>query len=387
MSKIKIVIFGITDAILGVLRNKIDPRQAEIVAFVDNDKNKQGCLCMNIPIMPLCKTKIDKDCYVIVTALSSYEAVKEQLVQYGVNDKKIQPFIADALCEFCVGSIEDIDIEIIKKIYFEPDKAIKKVWEYTKLYNEYSRVAILKQEDCFSGNTLISHACGGVVNGKQIMYSNSKEAFLYSVENNFSLIECDVLGMERDEIVLAHDYDSFYRAKEENYSIMDIKELFLLMKKNPHIHVLIDVKWNIHKEYECYVARIDELLEEMSGTSEEQKALKSQIIMEVYDEETIRYAFERGFKMIFTQYRNPEYNCYMNTVNLCNKYGISAIAFSVRHFLENDGAKNIRTFIDKNIKIFCFSTDSLSEYRKLRDTGVSGIFTNYLTHRDIERIE
>ena len=381
MVREKIIIFGITENILNTVRNRIDPRQAEIIALVDNDKSKQGHQYMGITITSLEDTCFDDDCWIIVAALSSYEVVRGQLLKHGVDRRKIQPFLAHELCNFCVGSLEEIDVGIVKKIYFEQERTIRILEAYKELYDEYSKVIPFDEEDCFTNNRFISHACGGVVNGRRIMYTNSKEAFYYSIEKGFSLIECDVLGLD---MVLAHDYISFYRAKEENYSMMNMRELLTLMEQNPDVHVLIDVKWNTQKEYGLCVSCIDCMIEEMTHNFEAYEKLKSHVIMEVYDEETIKYAYEAGFKMIFTQYRNPEYRCYMNTVNLCNRYCISTIAFKVTHFLEDEGWKNIKTFLNKNVKIYCHSTDSVDEYKQLRNMGVTGVFTNYLTQEDIE---
>lgn len=387
MFREKIVIFGITDGILNAVRNRIDPRRAEIIAFVDNAKSKQGCSYMGIPVTSLKEICIDDECWVIVAALSSYEVVREQLVKYGVDSRKIQPFLSYELCDYCVGSLIGIDIEFIKKIYFEPKRTIRILEEYGEMYEEYSKVMPFEDEDCFTNNTLISHACGGVVNGRRIMFTNSKEAFFYSVEKKFSLIECDVIGIEEEELVLAHDYSFFYKLKNEDCSMMNMKELLTLMEQHPNVYILIDVKWVTQKEYGLYVSCIDCMMQEMTKNYEAYEKLKRQVIMEVYDEETIKYAYEAGFQMIFTQYRNPEYHCYMNTVNLCNRYHISTIAFEVTHFLENEGGKNIKTFLDKNVKIYCHSTDSVDDYKQLRSMGVTGIFTNYLTQEDLELAE
>ena len=263
MSKIKIAVFGISEPILRVIRNEIDPRKAEVIVFVDNDKVKQGTCFMNIPVVSLeqiDKTEVD---YFLVAALSAYEKVKQQLIEFGVSKKKIQVFVTNQLCEYCLGSLEDIDVDFIRKVYFEPKKRIQQVRKYQKIYEEYSQNEKFEKcpEDWFYKSNLISHACGGIVNGRHLMYSNSKEAFQYSMEQGFKIIECDMIVLPDGELILAHDYWRFYEAKEENYSMMTAKELLLLLKEYPDVNCLIDVKWENHNEYAFYVNEIEKLIE------------------------------------------------------------------------------------------------------------------------------
>lgn len=380
----KIVIFGINDAILRAIRNEIDPRKAEIVCFVDNDQSKTGTYFMDIPVVEL--EKVDKDSidYFLVAALSAYEEVKKQLIEFGVSRERIQMFVTEQLCEFCIGELEDIDVDLIHYIYFEPERIMKYVTQYQELYREYKLVPKCEEvaEAWYNRSTLISHACGGVVNGKRLMYSNSKEAFQYSMDEKFHLIECDMLFAGNKELVLAHDYERFYEAQEENYSMMTAKELFESLRKYPYVKCLIDVKWDAEEEYAEYIGEIKRILNDICEAVEEYEALKKQIVMEVYNETTIKIAMDEGFEVIFTQYRNPERKSGMSIVNLCSKYGVKvvAMALSVRTFQR----KFMKIVTDKNIKIFVFSTNSVMDYIKLREAGVTGVMTDYLVPREIE---
>ena len=385
MNKIRIALFGISDVILYAVKNAIDPRKAEIVLFMDNNKMKQGISYMNIPVVaPLGKLINDYSVDVcLVTALSAYEDIRSQLIDVGINKNSVQVFVAEEICKYCLGPIDDIDIELIKRIYFEPDKAIDIVGKYKNIYRHYLDVSPYdrKSEEWFNKSSLISHACGGIVNGRKIMYSNSREAFQYSIDKKFRLIECDMLRMDSDELVLGHDYRCFYEAEESQYSIMTAEELLKLIKEYKEVSCLIDIKWKDCDEYTFFVKEIDKLIENISDDNNEKYTLKSQIVMEVYDEATIRIAKENNFNMIFTQYRNPDWKCFMNTVNLCYKYGVGAIALGVSSCFEME--KFIGIFLNKNIKIFAFSTDSIEEYSALRKMGVTGVFTNYLTENNI----
>lgn len=383
MDKIRVAVFGISTPILQVIRNEIDPRKVELVTFIDNDKSKQGTCFMNIPVVSL--EQIDKDAidYFLVTALSAYEKIKQQLMEFGIHKERIQVFVTEQLCEYCLGSIEDIDLDFIQRVYFKPDKMTAVVARYHEIYSEYSKVPVYEEasEEWFQKSNLISHACGGIVNGRQVMYSNSKEAFQYSMEQGFKIIECDMLRLKKGELVLAHDYWRFYEAEEEQYSMLTARGLLAFLKEHPQVSCLVDVKWDNYDEYADYVNEIEKIIKDICKDKEESRILKEQIIMEVYDEPTIRIAKEKSFNMIFTQYRNPESACFMNTVNICYRYGIKAVAFSVCGCFKKE--KFLKIVTDKNIKIYAFSSDSVEEYNSLRKLGVTGIFTNYLTEKTL----
>lgn len=387
MKKMKIAFFGISDDIYKAIKGEINPRNAEIVLFFDNDESKHGICYANIPIKaPSMQLFEDYSVdYILVTALSAYEAVKEQLIGLGIPKDKIQVFVPEGIQQYCLGSISDIDTELIRNIYFDPQKTLDIVADYEKIYTEYSFYSSLpayeEVDGWFNKSRLISHACGGVVNGRASMYSNSKEAFQYTAAKKFKLMECDLLQMYNGELLLVHDYGRFYEAEQGQYSMLSAEELLRLLKEHKEISCLIDVKWKDYDEYAFLVNQIDGLIEKIADNSNEKEILKRQIVMEVYDEETIKIAKENNFDIIFTQYRNPRRSYFMNTVSLCYKYGVRVIAIAVDECLEM--SKFIKIITDKNIKIFAFSTDSIEEYSTLRKMNVTGVFTNYLTESDI----
>lgn len=127
MSKIRIAVFGISDGILGALQEKINPKKAEIVLFIDNDKTKQELCYRNIPVVPPSKQLFDQyavDAY-LITALSHYEDVRKQLMGLGVSKEKIQVFFAEDIDKFCVGPMGDIDEDFIRQVYFEPGRIME----------------------------------------------------------------------------------------------------------------------------------------------------------------------------------------------------------------------------------------------------------------------
>lgn len=383
MTKIKIAVFGINESILNGLRNQIDPGEAEIVAFIDNNTTRQKERYMGLPVLALEQVNADSVDYFLITAYSAYNEIKSQLIEYKISPNKIQVFITDYLFNFCVDLLDGINIDFIRKVYFEPCKIAKLVKRYKTLYSDYSlsKAYDEKEKEWFNSNKLISHALGGVVNGKRVMYSNSEEAFDYSIKNNFKVLECDAIQTAQGEWILAHRWEDVYRATEENYSLLTLKCLLKKLKQYPDLSCLIDIKWNDYEEYKVCICEIENIIAEISNNDIEKMVLKKQIIIEAYDEPTIKIAHEKKFEIFFTQYRNPEAVCFTKTVNLCFKYGIKVIGMGKDYAISRKRFLHIIT--DKNIKIFAFSTDSLDEYNRLKEYGVTGIFTNYLTDADI----
>lgn len=381
MDKVRIAVFGISDGIRYALENEIDPRKSEIVLFFDNNPAKQGIRYMNIPIVSpsaemVARYEID---YILVTALSAYQSIRSQLVSLGILAEQIQVFIAKDIRRYCLGALDNIDMGLIEKIYFKPDEIKRIAIQYQKLYADYARLPVYCDEEgaWFGKSRLISHACGGFVNGKQVAYSNSREAFQEAMDKKFRLFECDIFITDDNELVLGHDYRCFYESERDQYSIMTASELLNSLKAYRETHCIIDVKWQDHKEFVLIVDGINRIIDEIADGQCEKNDLKKRIIIEVYDEETIRYVWKKNFNMIFTQYRNPDWECFMKTVGLCCQYGIKAIALHVVSCFRSE--KFLKIFYEKNIKIFAFSTDSIEEYAALRKIGITGAFTNFLS--------
>ena len=319
--------------------------------------------------------------YVLIAAYSGYREIKESLLKSGYPKNKIQLFVTPQINQYLLGNLDDVNDDVIPKIYFRPYTMKRALKNYRELYEKYSKVRFFSENTgrWYEKGPLIAHACGGLCRGRQIMYSNSKEALEASLSGQVRLIECDVLGMEQGEVVLAHAYTDFYNSIENEFTMLNISQALTEVKKYPNVNLLIDVKWDDEDEYAYYVKKIAEAISEIAVGIEAEN-LRKQIVMEVYNEKTIQCANQFGFDMFFTQYRNPECN-HMETVLLCEKYDIGAVGFSLEYI--RDKKSTISLFKKKGIKIFVFFTNSIEDYNKLKQMGADGIFTDYLTNKDI----
>lgn len=387
MKKIKLAIWGITDAIWDSIMDTLDPRKTEIIFFIDNNEKLEGTMFELRPVYAFRKgtlKKLESVDYILIAAYSGFQQIERKLIVSGCAQSKIQLYITERIREYNLGNLFNIDKNLINAMYFEPERRWNEVVKYQALYEKYEKMNAIKEDDTrwYNKGPLIAHACGGFVNGRKLEYSNSKEALDYSFAEKFRLIECDVLGIEQGEIVLAHNFNRFYESLREGYTIQNISDMLISLKKHPEVHMLVDVKWKKIEEYNYYVSKIVKSIYDISKDAEEAEKLKAQIVMEVYEEASIQCAKNQGFDVFFTQYRNDNVRDFLQTIIICLRYNIGAVGFSRGNITAY--RKAIPLFKEKNIKIFVFSSDSIKEYKELKKIGVDGIFTNYLKYEDIQ---
>lgn len=375
MDKIRIVIFGVTDISINIVRNELLLENIEIIAFADNNIDKCGMQIDSIPIeQPYRIIEYDFD-YILVSAWRSYDKIKTQLVGIGVQKEKIDLLYTQNISCWYPGIIYVKDYAVVHKIYKYSSlllEEIKNSEEDTKLWGNYWEWEPLKDEnDWYCKGTMIAHACGGIVKGIKREYSNSKEALDVSLAKGFRIIECDIYGIINGKIILAHDGVDIYDGYKGAYTLLTLEELLAVLKQYPEVTAVLDIKWETIEDYRNIVDLIDELVE---------KKQKQQIVLEVYDEPTIICAKEKGYECFFTQYRNLEWRLFIKTIALCYKYNIHVVGFPLE-IAKKPLSSYFSYFHDKNIKIFVFSTDSIDDYAMLRNRGISGIFTNYLSQK------
>lgn len=382
--RIRIAIWGITDRIWNSIRNTLDPRKMEIKLFIDNNPQQEGHLYGDSPVCCFSEeliVQLQQMDYVLIAAYSGYSEIRKLLLSYSFPEEKIQLYITNNIILHDFGQLM-CDELLINKIYFEPKRMIQNVNFYYRVHNKYKSMRNLPSntQRWYQKSSLIAHACGGYVNEKKIMYTNSAEALNYSLKSGFLLIECDILRDSNGKIILAHDYEKLFNAICQNYTIQTLEQMIKTISHYPEVNMLIDVNWDDEQDYMNYVHEICDALTRVTASENEYHQLKKQIVMEAYNEATIQLAEENGFDVFFTQYRNPEISNYMETALLCGKYHVGAVGFSCEYILSHKSL--IQIFNQKNIKIFAFSTDDLQKYKNLKEMGVHGIFTNYLLMRD-----
>lgn len=381
----KVAVVGINDEIINALFKELDPEKVEIVAFLDNSEDEQSLEYFGMKVSnpeSYKASKFNTD-YFIITALSAYQAIKGQLERLGIKTERIQPFIPELFCKYVVGPVQ-FDEDLINEIYFDPVKTLEIVHRYQEQYFKYTIYGRFTDE-CdawYTKSSLIAHALGGRIGKEKLEYTNSLEAFQTSITNNYTLMECDVCTLRDRGVVLAHENCMLWECKVRNYTTLNLEQFFRILQENSFLTVLIDVKWKDHRDYTYIISEIEKNLKKVSANEECRLSLKKQIVIQVYDEETIICAKASGFQMFFTQYRNQRRYEFMNTVDLCYRYGINVVGMGLWPE-EPIQKKYMKAFVDKNIKLFGYSTDSFEDYGRLIDMGFTGVITNFLRPKDI----
>ena len=307
---------------------------------------------------------------VFICAYRSMEEITNDLITVGEVDRgKIYPLITDHIVNYDIGDLNNYNWE--QSLVYYMDAA--RVRNICDLYNN-NRLKVItpKTDDWFCGKRMISHACGGKIKNREIVYSNTREAFETTIENHFGLVECDVLKTDSNGWMLGNDKRLLHSCMKEGLTIMPVKDYIELIEKSDIIS-LIDVKWRNTRDYEEFVDELNKII----GNNE---SLKQKIVLEVYDEDTIRIAKNSRYQTFFTQYRNKYCFSVYEIVDLCNEYDIKVVGFNRDWTLKH--TEYIKNLSRRGAIIYVFSVDSIDTYYLLREMGVYGVFTNFMTPKN-----
>lgn len=382
-SKVKVAIWGITDMIWCSIKSNLDFRELQLECFIDNNDYTNGMKYEGIRIHKYnndIREIIDKVDYILIAAYSGYQAICNTLINDGICINKIQLYITKDLKSYSIGQIYNIDYNLIDRIYINPMQRKNDVQKYIEVEKDYQLGKPIEENEMrwYDLGSFVAHACGGIVNGRKLNYTNSKEALIYTLENTgLNLIECDICGIKKDEVLLACDYSHIHEAECEHYTLQSIDDILNKIIQYPNVRILFDVKWNHIEEYIFYVDKIKQIIDKYESGGV-RNLLQKQVVMEVYDEESIIYAQHAGFECFYTQYRNPDLYNYMQIALTCIKYNVGAVGYRYKDIINNVNKDFLSIFKQKNIKVFAYSCNTLSEYRLGKEKGLDGVFTDYL---------
>lgn len=381
-----IAIWGITDDIWNDLKVHINWSKVELSFFIDRNPYADGIIYEGRRVHNFSDTlltEIHKLDFILITAYSGYCEIWELLVKKGISPDKIQLYISEGLIEYYFGVAKNINKSLIEEIYYEPNKTIAVIDQYNHAAQVLEDMPpfVSDNNKWYKKYSIIAHACGGYIDGKKVMYSNSAEALKSTLESNAKVIECDVTRNEHNEMVCVHDFYRYREAEEFGYTIQNLDDIFAKIIYYPDVSLLIDVKWELIEEYDkCLFCILNSI--EKAGDKKVQEQLKRQIIMEVYDETSIRSAQREGFDVFFIQYRNPDLYNYKEVAMLCLKYNIGVVGYYHRRITD----KLLSVFKKKNISVFAYSYDSISQYTEMRQKGLNGIFSNFIRETACEEL-
>lgn len=230
------------------------------------------------------------------------------------------------------------------------------------------------------GNTVegyIAHA-GGAIDGR--VYTNSREAFLNSINSNYRFIELDLLETDDGHIIAAHDWNYLARATgiskakllemsvsdikklkiEGKYSILDGEEICSLMRENPHFILVTDKITN----YELLINTIP---------------FPDRMIVETFHSWQYAKALDCGIK--YPAFCLSRHECLLD---VAMKYSFPIVTVDGT-LLHSSSAKEKLRQIHQNktcIMLYCGESESVDNINYVESnlgSTCSKIYTNFLT--------
>ena len=376
MKKIRLILFGAADEIINDISKFIKDDNCEIIAFGDNDKNKQGLMFNNLPILSATQIQNLEYDFVIIGAWYSYNFIKRDLLDAGIPNYKILPLLSMKSVMLLSEPIDIVPEEIIEKIFKECSKRINhKLLELNEITEGYIKVPSfnpLKQKINFNEYPLIAHAGGGILNNELLVYSNSIEAFSTAIEAGFKMFEFDVYGLIDGDLIFGHDSIRMDKAKYTNYTPLTFTKMLSLLSQYPDFRIILDLKYVTMQHYIDMLECMESIL--MREDSEWSYDIKDRLIMEVYDIETIEYAISHNWQCLLTNYRDGYW--YQKTAYLCCKYELLGVLLNAPSVWKQ--TKYLKFFKNKNIPLLVQETSSINDYSKLKKLGFVSVMTNFL---------
>lgn len=205
------------------------------------------------------------------------------------------------------------------------------------------------------------------------IYTNSLEACIESINNNFNMLEVDVWGIESGEIILGSRLKMQYPISID-YTIPTLYQLLKLICKDKNKKIILDIKCNTVDDF---VRILNEIQKEVIQCEKNGwNNIKKQILIETFDEKTSSIASKAGWECLLTNYRNKDGEWIRKSCLICIENNIHTLMLDVGVINNHD--KYLEYATRKNINIICYTVDDLSLLSKYKKLGCKSFLTNYL---------
>ena len=222
---------------------------------------------------------------------------------------------------------------------------------------------------------LIAHAGGGFQGNT---YTNSLEAFDYNYDRGHRLFEADFSWTTDGVLVLIHDwtrtFNQWFNAEgipsakqfksipmKHGMTQMSLEDLYLWLSKHEDASIVTDVKRNNY-----------DALRLISATSGKRKA---QFITQIYKLQEYTPVKNLGFAdIILTLYRvnlSDE-----EIIGFAGNNKLFAVTMPLEKAMSTHLPKNLN---EKGVSVFVHTINSPNLWEVLRQRGVSGIYTDFLS--------
>ncbi len=220
----------------------------------------------------------------------------------------------------------------------------------------------MAEDPFFKNVTLITHAGGGM---SGLAYLNCAEAFERYYDSGNRVFEYDVQLVD-GSYVLSHDGTA--ETIDGRFHPMTLTECLELIKKYPDLTVIFDCKFS---DLTPFAAVVRDALDD--------RAVRRTVI-QVFSEENAEQVRKVGpFQILYVCFMGTDY---ARAANLCIKNGIGAVSVSEKALKERTGWQ---VFPKSNIRVYAYTVNRLSEFQRLSEMGVSGVFSDFLTADDFRK--
>ncbi len=241
-------------------------------------------------------------------------------------------------------------------------------------------------------NIYIAHAMGGI---DGIGYTNSLEAFETAYQNGLRVFEVDFSMTSDNKIVLKHDWENLsgmigyesgyiptleeYKSIKlyEKYTTLDIYDLFELMLKYRDIYIVTDSKLAAYEEVVEQFNLLSSILK--NHNLSDQKHILEHSIIQLYNDNMLN-AVESVIH--FDNYIYTLYQRGLDDIEIladfCVKNKIPVITMPYSWWTEE--VNNL--LHKKGLKVFLHTLNDSKEVQDYLNSGVDGIYTDFITVSD-----
>lgn len=243
------------------------------------------------------------------------------------------------------------------------------------------------------GDLLVAHACGGI---EGMDYTNSADAFERSYQEGIRVMEVDFQLTSDDRLVCVHEWDAqmdsnheegYVYSREEFMNIqvfdrftpMSLETLFELMRTYEDVWIITDTKdtdWAmIKKDFQVLV----ETAEEMDSLDLLDRFVVQLYNYDMYDAVEEVYPFP---SYILTLYMmgEPDDTRFTEYCRFCKSRDIDFI--TMWDYWVTPQLISIAQVY--GMDIYVHTVNDLDDMERLRDMGVRGVYTDYLTPQMVE---
>lgn len=267
----------------------------------------------------------------------------------------------------------------------------------------------------FNQYSLVAHGMGGI---QEYDYTNSREAFESQYKQGTRVFEVDLALTSDEKLVLTHgwkehkelrlglenadrapmSYDEFMSQKiYGQFTPLSAEDLIKIMQEYPDIYIVLD--WGkdldyVEEEDKDYIFELDELIKRNELLINQVKAvdetLLDRIVPQIYYEEHF-YALNKLHHFenyIYTLYKNYENTTAKEVMDFADKNEIDVIVSNLygdQAILTAEIKRQINYDRMRSLEmgIFLHTINDIEATSEYIESGYKGIFTDYLTQRQL----